>query len=78
MLQFEYEGNCKEEEPIKDLSPAEKEKISDIIKGMSESEVRVVLTNIPVGLMFDEVLARMAMYDNFASSIQDSLKYLPK
>ena len=78
MLQFEYEGIWKETEAVKELSAPEKEKISDMIKGMDESELRVVLQNIPVGLMFDEVLARMSMYNNFASSIQDSLKYLPK
>ena len=78
MLQFEYEGSCKEVEPIKELSPAEKEKISDMVKGMSESELRVVLENIPVGLMFDEVLTRLAHYNAFASQIQNAMEYLPK
>lgn len=70
--------DIREDEVVKSLSAPEKEKISDMIKAMDESELRVVLQNIPVGLMFDEVLARMAMYDNFANGIQDALKYLPK
>ena len=68
-----YEG-----ELIKTLTQAEKEKISDMIKGMSETELRVVLENIPVGLMFDEVLARLAHYNAFASQIQNAMEYLPK
>ena len=68
-----YEG-----ELIKTLTQAEKEKISDMVKGMSETELRIVLENIPVGLMFDEVLTRLAHYNAFASQIQNAMEYLPK
>ena len=72
------EGNCSEKEPIKELSPIEKEKINCMIQGMSEQEIRVVLQNIPVGLMFDEIGARLAAHEHFAMSIQDALKCLPR
>ena len=72
------EGVCVKEEPIKELSPIEKEKINGMIQGMSEQEIRVVLQNIPVGLMFDEIGARLAAHEQFAMNIQDALKCLPR
>lgn len=60
------------------LTLNEKEKISDIIKGMSEQELRIVLQNIPVGLMFDEIGDRLSMYEQFATSIQDAFNCLPR
>lgn len=64
--------------PLPELSPIEKEKINGMIQGMSEQEIRVVLQNIPVGLMFDEIGARLAAHEHFAMSIQDALKCLPR
>jgi hypothetical protein len=72
------EGNCAEKEPIKELLPIEVEKINGMIQGMSEQELRVALHNIPVGLMFDEIGARLAAHEQFAMSIQDALKCLPR
>ena len=68
------DGNTKAET----LLPVEVEKINGMIQGMSEEEIRVVLQNIPVGLMFDEIGARLAMHEQFAMSIQDALKCLPR
>ena len=62
----------------KELSPIEKEKLGNMIEGMSEPELRVVLSHIPVGLMFDEVLARLAQYEQFTMYIQDAFECLPK
>lgn len=72
------EGVCENTESIKELSPIEKEKISDSIKGMSEQELRIVLQNIPVGLMFDEVMVRLAKYEQFTDYVQDALNCLPR
>lgn len=62
----------------RELSPIEKEKISDSIKGMSEQELRVALRHIPVGLMFDEIGARLVAHEQFAAHIQEALECLPK
>ena len=75
---FVEEGVCVNMEPVKELLPVEVEKINGMIKGMSEQEIRVVLHNIPVGLMFDEIGARLAMHEQFAQNIQDALKSLPR
>lgn len=72
------EGACVNEEPIKELLPIEVEKINGMIRGMSEQELRVVLQNIPVGLMFDEIGARLAAHEQFAMHIQDALNCLPR
>lgn len=72
------DGVCENTESIKELSPIEKEKISDSIKGMSEQELRIVLQNIPVGLMFDEVMVRLAKYEQFTDYVQDALNCLPR
>ena len=68
----------REPTPLPELLPIEKEKINGMIRGMSEQEIRVVLQNIPVGLMFDEIGARLAMHEQFAMTIQDALKCLPR
>lgn len=60
------------------LLSIEKEKISDIIKAMSEQELRVALHHIPVGLMFDEIGARLVAHEQFAAHIQEALECLPK
>lgn len=71
-------GGCAKEEPVKELLPIEVEKINGMIQGMSEQEVRVALRNIPVGLMFDEIGARLAAHEQFAMHIQDALNCLPR
>lgn len=78
--QYEDFEEVREGEPIPlpELLPIEKEKINGMIQGMSEQEIRVVLQNIPVGLMFDEIGARLAMHEQFAMTIQDALKCLPR
>lgn len=60
------------------LSPIEVEKINGMIQGMSEQELRVALRNIPVGLMFDEIGARLTAHEQFAMHIQDALNCLPR
>lgn len=64
--------------PVKELLPIEVEKINGMIQGMSEQEIRVALRNIPVGLMFDEIGARLAAHEQFAMNIQDALNCLPR
>lgn len=71
-------GACVNEELVKELLPIEVEKINGMIQGMSEQELRVALHNIPVGLMFDEIGARLAAHEQFAMHIQDALKCLPR
>lgn len=68
----------REPTPSPELLPIEKEKINGMIQGMSEQEIRVVLQNIPVELMFDEIGARLAAHEQFAMTIQDALKCLPR
>lgn len=63
---------------VKELSPIEKEKLGNMIEGMSELELREVLSHIPVALMFDEVMVRLDQYDRFTKYIQDAFECLPK
>lgn len=61
---------------VDNLSPFEKEKLTDTIKGMSEEEMRIVLQNIPIDLVFDHIKSVMEMHRQFAQSIQSSFDIL--
>lgn len=66
------------ENEMRELSQIEKEKLGNMIEGMSKLELREVLKHIPVGLMFDEVLVRLAQYEQFTMYIQDAFECFPK
>lgn len=66
------------ENEMRELSQIEKEKLGNMIEGMSELELREVLRHIPVGLMFNEVLVKLDQYEQFTMYIQDAFECLPK
>ena len=58
------------------LSPIEKEKIKDVVKGMSEEEMKITLQNIPMELIFNHIAGVLERNRQFAQSIQDAMSKL--
>lgn len=55
------------------LSAIEKEKIVNMVKGMSEEEMRVALENIPIDMMFTYIGSVLEKNRKFAQTIQDAV-----
>lgn len=58
------------------LSPIEKEKISSMVNGMSEEEMKITLQNIPMDLIFYHIAGVLERNRQFAQSIQDAMNRL--
>lgn len=58
------------------LSPIEKEKISSMVNGMSEEEMKITLQNIPMALIFNHIAGVLERNRQFAQSIQDAMNRL--
>lgn len=59
--------------PKPSLSAIEKEKIVNMVKGMSEEEMRVALENIPIDMMFTYIGSVLEKNRKFAQTIQDAV-----
>lgn len=58
------------------LSPIEKEKIKNMVTGMSEEEMKITLQNIPMTLIFDHITGVLEKNRQFAQSVQDAMNRL--
>lgn len=58
------------------LSAIEKEKIVNMVSGMSDEEMKITLQNIPMTLIFDHITGVLEKNRQFAQSVQDAMNRL--